>query len=518
MLVLAVLPLLRVVAEALGGLSAINQAARVALVRSVITSLGGAAVAIMLGTPFAVAVALTNAPGRTLLSRCALLGLLIPGQIVALAWMQAVGNSRWLYSPVGIILLLGVEHIPIGFLSSLAALRAIPAELVEAARADGAPPARVVRRIVLPLARPGLISGFGLAFVSCLGSFGVPAMIGIPARYVTLPVLIYQRLSGIGTDALPQAAALALPLMILAGIAGVSASRRLGKVDSRTQGAGPDAALDLGAWRVPVTGGLVVLAVLVLLLPLIALAAVSVTTAYGVALRPATFTLGHYLTILRTDETAQAFLTSLWLAACTALIAGVGAFLIAVLPEWSGDPVCRRVLAVLEPLIQAPFALPGTILGVGMILLYLRPLPLIGSLYGTPWIILLAYIPRFLPLALGPVRSAAARLDPALDEAARTEGAGLPRRLRRIALPLLAPAVASGALLTALTAFGELTVSALLWSPGSETVGVLIFGLNEGGDIAGAAAASVLCLVLVFGLAVMIGAARRFRWAGLSRR
>ena len=512
-LVLSALPLLRVLTEALGGLNAFSPAAWSALLRSVLTSLGGAAVALILSVPFALAVALTNVPAPTLLSGCALLGLLIPGQIVALAWMQALGNSTWLYSPFGIILLLGVEHMPIGFISCLAPLRAIPAEVIEAARMDGASPLRIASRIVLPLGRPGLVTGFALAFLSCLGSFGVPAMIGIPARYVTLPVLIYQRLSGIGTEVLPQAAALALPLMVLAGITALLASRAIRPDDAAIGATGAVAAVDLGRWRNPAALALMLLATLVLLVPLISLVTASVTTAYGVALRPATFTLSHYAMILNTDEAAHAFLTSLWLAGSTALIAGAGAFVIAVLRWWGG-----KTLSVLEPLIQAPFALPGTIFAIGMILLYLRPLPLIGSLYGTPWIILLAYIPRFLPLALGPVRAAVSRLDPAIDEAARVDGTSLWPRLRRIAFPLVASAVISGALLTALTAFGELTVSALLWSPGSETVGVLIFGLNEGGDVAGAAAASVLCLLLVFALAMMMRAAGGLVSATINRR
>lgn len=512
-LVLSALPLLRVLAEALGGISAFSPTAWAALVRSVVTSVGGAAIALILSVPFALAVALTNVPAQTLLSGCALLGLLIPGQIVALAWMQALGNTQFLYSPLGIILLLGVEHMPIGFISSLAPLRAIPAEVIEAARMDGASPLRIAWRIVLPLGRPGIVTGFTLAFLSCLGSFGVPAMLGIPARYLTLPVLIYQRLSGIGIDVLPQAAALALPLMLLAGITAVLASRALRQEQTGTEGTGAFAAVDLGRWKKPVAGALMMIAALVLLVPLVSLVMTSVTTAYGVALRPATFTLAHYATILGTDEAAHAFLTSLWLAGCTALIAGAGAFVIAVLRWWDG-----KTLSVLEPLIQAPFALPGTIFAIGMILLYLRPLPLIGSLYGTPWIILLAYIPRFLPLALGPLRGAVARLDPAIDEAARVDGTSLWPRLRRVALPLVAPAVISGALLVALTAFGELTVSALLWSPGSETVGVLIFGLNEGGDVAGAAAASVLCLVLVFALAWMMRMAGGLVRATINRR
>ncbi len=502
---LSAVPLVRVAAEAVTGLAAIaSPAAMRALARSLITSLGGGALAVLLGAPFAAAVVLTDVPARRLLSGAALLPLLIPGQIIALAWMQTVPGMQALYSPGGIILLLGIEHMPIGFVAARAAMAGIPAELVEVARAEAASRFRLLTRILLPLSRPGLTAGFGLATVSCLGSFGVPAMIGIPARYPTLAVLIYQRLSGIGTSALPDAAALSLPLMALSAATAVLIASWARRTDTKTSGiglvAGPVA---LGTWKLPAVGILAAVAAVAVVVPLGSLLAISVTTAYGVPLRPGTFTLAHYATVLGTAETGRAFLTSAWLAGASALAAAVLAMPIAVLGSWGGSASIRRAMSGLGPLIQAPFALPGTVLAIGMILLYLAPVPGIGSLYGTPWIILLAYIPRFLPLGLGPVEAALARLDPGLDEAARAQGVRFFRRMRRVAVPLLGPAAASGAALVLLTAFGELTVSALLWSPGNQTVGVLIFGLNEGGDISAAAAASVLCLVFVFAVAAL---------------
>ena len=189
---LGLLPLLRLAAAAVwasGDVFASPSVVR-ALLRSVVTSLGGALVALALGGAYASVVALTDAGARRLLSIAALLPLLIPAQIIALAWMQMLSPGGplpgWfgagddaLYSGWGITLLLGVEHMPIVFLAARAAMAGIPGELIEAARAGGARRARVLRRIVLPLASPGLIAGFGLTVVACLGSFGVPAMIGI---------------------------------------------------------------------------------------------------------------------------------------------------------------------------------------------------------------------------------------------------------------------------------------------------------------------------------------------------
>ena len=133
---------------------------------------------------------------------------------------------------------------------------------------------------------------------------------------------------------------------------------------------------------------------------------------------------------------------------------------------------------------EMPYALPGVVLAIAAILLFLKPLPVLGfSLYNTIWIILFCYLARFLVLGLRPVVSGYHQLDRTLEEAAQIVGARLIRRLRTDhRCRCVAPAAAAGALLIFLTAFNELTVSALLWSTGSETLGVVFFSFQQGGD------------------------------------
>jgi iron(III) transport system permease protein len=165
-----------------------------------------------------------------------------------------------------------------------------------------------------------------------------------------------------------------------------------------------------------------------------------------------------------------------------------------------------RLVKILDTLIELPYALPGIVLAIATILTFIRPLPILGvSIYGTLWIIGLAYVARFMVLALRPVSAAFAQLDPALDEAAAAAGAGFGRRLRDVALPMVAPAAGAGAILVFLTALNELTVSALLWSSGSETLGVMVFSLQEGGDSPLAAAVSTLAVAAVIVLMLVLG-------------
>jgi iron(III) transport system permease protein len=160
-------------------------------------------------------------------------------------------------------------------------------------------------------------------------------------------------------------------------------------------------------------------------------------------------------------------------------------------------PRTRRLAHALADL---PYALPGIVISIACILLFLRPLPLLGSLYATAAIILVAYLIRFLALALNPVDTAIAQIPRELGEAAAASGAGPGRRLLTITGPLVAPAAAAGALLVFMTAFSELTVSALLWSSGHETVGVVLYSLEEAGLATHAAAIAVTTILIVVAL------------------
>jgi iron(III) transport system permease protein len=150
------------------------------------------------------------------------------------------------------------------------------------------------------------------------------------------------------------------------------------------------------------------------------------------------------------------------------------------------------------------------VLALAVILVFIHPLPLIGvSLYGTLGIILIAYLARFLVLALRTTTAGYLQIDRTLEDAAAITGASLWRRLRTILLPMAAPAVAAGAILVFLTALNELTVSALLWSSGHETLGVVVFSLAQGGDATLAAALSLLVVLATVALMAIAGLVAR---------
>lgn len=493
-------------------------ATRTALWNTIDAGLWSTLLSVALGGAMALLVSLTDIRGRAWLVFLLILPLLIPPQISTLAWLSLIGPQSLLWTlpgleglrparnPLlgrgGVILVMGIEHAPLVFLALRAGLRTLPADLVEAARGAGSRPLGTVGRIVLPLVLPSLAAGAALAFVSAIGNFGVPALLGIPGRYPVLSTLIYQRLSGFGPTALPEVAALAalLALLALAGIAAQLAVLRRMAV-ATDQSGGRLRPFVLGTWREPVGVAVWTLMVVIALLPLAALIGASLVPSVGVRLGPDTATLAnltHAVTGLSVSQ--RAFANSLTLATAAAVLT----LLIAVPLGWFAARG-RRAARVIELAVDAPYALPGIVLSIAFILAFLPPLPFLGiSLYNTLWILLLAYVARFLALALRPVAAAIAGLDPALDDAARIAGAGPLRRLTGIILPMIAPAVGAAAILVFLGAFSELTVSALLWSRGSETVGVVIFSLHDEGRAPMAAAVSVWVLAVV---AVMVALA-----------
>lgn len=480
---------------------------------SLVTAIAGTVLAVLIGGAVALIATLTDIRARNAFTFCFVLPLMIAPQVTALAWLQLFGPSSTLlkliglapplgsrnplYSREGIILLLGIQYAPLVFLTLRAGLRALPKELIEAGLAAGAGPLTVLRTVVLPLMTPPLVAGIALCFVSCLGNFGIPAFLGIPGNFLVLPTLIYQRLAGLGPGVLSEVAILSLLIGAIA-MAGILLQdfmmrRRDFRITTTSSAARP---FELGRWRAPVEILLWTFAVLVLALPFLGLLTTSLIPAFGVPLNAATATLANYAYVLIEHAASKrAFVNSFLMSAGAALAivlicVPLGYFLV-----WKKS----RTLRLLNLAAELPYAMPGVVLAIAAILLFLRPIFGI-SLYNTVWIIVFAYLARFLVLGLRPVVSGYLQVDRTLEEAAQIAGAGLPRRLVTIIFPLVAPAAVAGALLIFLTAFNELTVSALLWSSGAETLGVVVFSFEQGGDSTYASALATITVFVTVGL------------------
>ncbi|MBP1873990.1 iron(III) transport system permease protein [Ensifer adhaerens] len=519
---LCALPLISLVKAGFAGLASGNSigvltepATYAAIRNTLLTATGGMVISVVIGALFAFAVALTDIRGKLFLSFAFMLPMMIPPQVTALAWVEMtgpaspllktlgiappLGSPQPLYSLFGISLLLGVQHAPLVFLALKAGLSASPRDGVEAARLSGASPFRVFLDIVAPLAAPGLIAGAAIAFVSGVGNFGIPAILGIPAGITVLPTLIYTRLASFGSGTFGEIALLSSLIAAIAAMGLILQQRALSGKDYRIIGlSGANAAFSLGRFRVLVELGLAAILFLVLVAPFAALIASSLVPAYGVPLTWQTVSLRAYEEILfRQTMTLSAFGNSLFLASSAAL----GLLVVAAPTAYLMNRRKGVLAGTLGILIEIPYALPGIVLAVAFILTFAAPLPLLNVLlYGTIWIILIAYFSSFLAVSLKPVMSAFLQMDPSLEEAARLSGAGFFRRMRDVILPLVAPAAGASIILVFLIAANELTVSALLWSAGTQTLGVAIFNLDDSGSSDLASALSVLVVIMVMAL------------------
>ncbi|WP_265517470.1 ABC transporter permease [Nitratireductor luteus] len=485
----------------------------VATWNTVYVGLGGTLLALVLGVAVALLVSLSDVRQRQAFVLCFVTPLMIAPQVTALAWLQVFGPSspmldllgmapplgtpNPLYSPEGIVLLLGIQYAPLVFLIVRAGLRKLPRELVEAAQSSGASWFRVLRTVILPLMTPSIVGAAALTFVSCVGNFGIPAFLGIPANYLVLPTLIYQRLAGGGPAVLSEVAFLSVLIGIIAMVGILLQDRIAKRRDFRiTSTSLPAAPYRLGRWRIPVEIGMWLLIAFILVLPLIGLILTSLVRGYGVTLSADTATLENYrFVILEHAAAKRAFVNSLYLSATAAIFAVFVAIPLAYAIAWGK----HRWVKALNLAIELPYALPGVVLAIASLLLFLKPMPITGiHIYNTVWIILYAYLARFLVLAVRPTITGYFQLDRALEEAAQVAGAGLFTRMRTIIFPLIAPAAIAGGLLIFMTALSELTVSALLWSSGSETIGVIIFSFEQGGDSKYAAAVSAIMVATTF--------------------
>ena len=480
------------------------------LVSATLSALGS----VILGTMLALLLDRSDLRGRRILRLFALSPLLVPPFVGAIAWIGIAGptgplNAAWrqwfggplwnIYGGDGVIFLLIVHSYPVAYIVVSAALRRVPSDLEQAARISGASAFRAVIGITLPLLRPAMLSAFTLVAVSNLADFGIPAIIGLPERYVTLSTLVYRYIqSGTVDSPLEVVATIGMVLLVLALAAMVFdllASRNHWELDAS---ASAPALLRLGQARVPTTIMTWAVILGITLLPLLALLSQALLPAPGVPLTWGNLTINNLVRAATSPGTIVGATNSIVLATLAGVICTVLGLAI-------GTIVTRtraRSNLGLHTIAMLPRAIPGLVIAVGWLIIA----PFI-ALFNTPWLILCAYVMSFIALVVQSV-SAPLRATPlTAEEAARTSGATRLRALFDISWRMALPAAVAGGTLVMLTAMRELTISVLLLAPGAQTLGVSIFNLQQAGAYNTAAALSLI--VTVVGLAGLGLAARQ---------
>ncbi|MCP1310868.1 ABC transporter permease [Paenibacillus tyrfis] len=480
---------------------------------------GSSLVSIALGVLAAWLMAYSDIKHKKTLHMAMLLSFILPSYVLTLSWSSFMGSQGiaasllhlvnpdakpWsMYSYGGIIFVMGIHHFPLVYLLTVDVLKKIPRDLEWATRASGAGRWKTFRLVTLPLALPGLTAGGLLAFLASLDNFGIPAFLGIPKQISVLSTLIYEEIIGFGPSAFSRGAALSVMLGVIAIIGTLLqwlAVRKIKAADTVVVDNSPR--FTLGKHRTWVTAAVWAFLAVITVVPLVSMIALSLKKAYGLPFQPANLTLSNYKYILLENEKVwQSIQNSLTLSATTLVICLVFGSLLAYVrvrkPSWLTKSA--------ELAVALPYTLPGIVFGLAMIFAWMQPIPGWNpGIYGSIRILFIAYVCRFMILQVRAGITAFTQIDPSMEEAAHIFGAGFWKKWAFVLLPLLLPGLLSGAFLVFLTAFTELTVSALLWSTGSQTIGVTIFGFEQAGNtLYSTALSSLIVLLIMVGMGLL---------------
>lgn len=467
---------------------------------TIIIVTGSTAISLILGISLAWFVAYTNVRLKRWMQVFVLLPFVIPSYIVTIAWTQFVGNLTFIdinfYSISGIIFMLGISHYPLVYLFTVNMLKKIPRELEWAVRASGGGQFQAFWQVTIPLALPGIVGGGMIAFLSSLDNFGIPAFLGIPSNITVLSTSIYQEVIGFGENAFSRAATFSVLLAIFALLA-TAVQWLLLRKSKVTETASVDDSprFELRKSRPFVEIIIWIFILGVSVVPLLSMVKTSLVRTYGLPFTLENITLHNYNYLLYDyGKATGALLNSLKLAGTTMILCLVIGTVIAYIRIRKPSVLTKA----LEVAISIPYTLPGMVLALAMIFAWMQPIPGWNpGIYGSVWILLVAYFTRFIILQVRGSSSAISQISIDLEEAAHISGAGTWTKWRYILLPLILPGVLSGSVLVLLTTLTELTISSLLWSTGAETIGVIIFNFEQAGYTTYSTAFSVITLLFM---------------------
>jgi len=398
------------------------------------------------------------------------------------------------YTVVGIILVQSLFQAPITFLLVHAALSGMDPSLEESSGVLGSGKLHTALRVTLPLMLPSILGAGLYAFVSTLGAFAIPAILGRQQRFNMVTNAVYILFSGYPAD-YPLAAVLGVVLVAITALAvfGVGRVLRRRSYAVLTGKAHQSGLIDVGRWRYLLLFVVYSYITIGVLLPLAGLIIASLQKTLFLNPKALTWTLHNYQYVLfEYPETRQAVTNSILLGVATGLIGIALAAMIAMVVE-KGRRTGRRTEG-LEQLAMAPQAVPRLIFSLALLwLILLSPI----RLYGTVYAILLAYVIVFLPLGYRGIASVVSQVHPSLEEVARTLGATPNKASRSITVPLLRSGLAAGAALLFMISVSEVGASVLLSSTKSRVLGPTMFNFYDSGGLALVSALAVVQALIV---------------------
>jgi iron(III) transport system permease protein len=481
------------------------------LITFVIAAAAGLSACIV-AAPLAWLVARTDMPLRNVVRALVTASFVTPPFLGAIAWeLLAAPNSgllnqaaRWLfgldeydyvfdiYTVTGVVFAIACYTFPYVFTVLANALDRVPSDLEDASAILGGRSWTTLRRITLPLVLPALLAGGLIAFLQALTMFGTPAILAMPAGFHTLTTRIWSLFQYPPQTNL--AAAAAMPLLLITLIVLQLQRWLLGRRSFVVVGGknSPPRRLQLGRWRLPGLGLCLLIMMMPVFLPYLALLKVALVQNLSDPLSLSTLTFAHIrFALWDFSDTRMAMVNTMVLGVGSASVVTAMVLIIAYLSS-------RRLVmghAALAGLAMAPLAIPGIVMGVGLFLVYSRP-PFL--LYGTLWILLIGFVTMELPAGFQQVQAALRGLHVELEEAARIFGATRLAALRQITAPLLRSTIIATWCIVFIGVIRELSATVLLTTSNTKVISVVIYDLNESGDLGAISVLGLTLLLITF--------------------
>jgi iron(III) transport system permease protein len=486
-------------------------------------AIGTSILSFTIGTALAWMNERTNTPFKQLFYALSIIPLIIPGILFTVAWILLASPKigivnlvlkHWfgvddplfdIYSLWGMIWVDGLHYSPMAFLLMSAAFRAMDPALEESAMMSGANILQVAWRITLRLTWPAIFATILILFVRAIESFEVPALLGLPVGIQVFTSSIYQAVHRYPSQ-VGLASAYAVTLLVITTI-GVFLVSRLSSAGSKYatmtgKGFRPRQ-IDLGRWRWFTAGIFIVYFLLIVVLPFLVLLWSSFQKFYSVPSWHAlqNLTLEPYRFILTYPNLTRSVWNSIALAFGSATLI----MLVTSVICWIVVKTKLPGRWLLDNVASLPMVFPGLVLGLAIMIFYLN---VDIGVYGTMWIMFIAYVTRFMPYGLRYNTTSMLQIHKELEESAQMSGASWFTTFRRIILPLLKPGLVAGWIYVMIVSIRELSSSILLYSPGTEVVSIVIWELWENGQYVELSALGVLFILALFVL-VMIA-----QWLG----
>jgi iron(III) transport system permease protein len=375
------------------------------------------------------------------------------------------------YSLAGPIWVLTTFYYPYAFITISRAMEKMDPSLEEASRISGASPVRTVARVTLPLMMPSLVSGALLVFVSAASCYGIPSIIGSPGRVHTVTTRIVEYV-GLGQQGMNDATGMAVFLLTVAVLILFLSDVVLAKKQYITvsgKSVSP-AVVDLRFWRVPLTVLVSLFAVVVILIPFATIFTTSFKVDVGKSmLRPGNFTLSNWQTVFGRTETTNCLKNSLLFAS---VAASVG-IIIACTMSYLLQRTSIRGRKIPDFLITLGSGTPSVVIALGLIMTMKGNFGI--NIYNTAYIMIIAYLIKYLMMGMRTVVSAMSQIHVSLEESSQVSGASWLRTMFKITGPLIFPSIAAGWFLIFIPCFYELSMTTLLYSSTTKTIGFQLY-------------------------------------------